>query len=191
MHYVVDKITNYCIRRNIINEDSRIWFQYGIEKRLSTIIVAVPFFLLAILLTNFITAIAFYFSFYWLRSRINGFHAKTVGLCFAVSLLTEFLYCGVLYNMLFRWDILIHVVFSTAIIFFFAPFKQPHLNLSETDVAFCKKQARIRSLCLSAFSVILLITGCLEAAKGVVLGSSMAALMLIIPYISQKRSSTT
>ena len=191
MHFLVDKLTNYCIRRNIIDENTRIWFEYGIEKRLSTIIVAIPFFLLALLLTNVSTAVAFYISFYWLRSRINGFHAKTVGQCFVVSLLAEFVYCCVLYNILFHWDMLIYITISFIIIFVYAPYNHPHMSLSSTDISLCRKHSRIRIICLSVVTIICLTSGCLDIAKGIVLGSSMAALMLIIPYIFHERSTLT
>lgn len=186
MQSLANKITDYCIRRNIIEEDARIWFQYGIEKRLSTIVVAIPFFMLALFLTNIVCAVTYYLSFYWLRTRTNGFHAKTVGCCFIVSLLAELIYCGILYRFLVHWEMLIYVSVSGVLIFVFAPFNHPNLNLSEKDIVFCKKQSRFRIICLSTIALLCLVVGFLEATKGIVLGTSMAALMLIIPYILQK-----
>ena len=102
----IKNLTNYCVEKGIIAEDKSEWFQYGIERRLISILIGCPFFVLALILTDFSVSASFFLSFYYLRSRTNGFHAKSVHACLIISLLCEFFFLTIFYYSLFFYTIL-------------------------------------------------------------------------------------
>ena len=186
MRTYISKITAFCIRKRIIKAEDAIWFQYGLEKRVSTILVAFPFFVLAIVLTNAVTAAFFYISFYWLRARTNGYHSNTIIGCFVVSLLLDSLFCGLIYPLLNFQNVLVFMAFSAVAVFLLAPYNHPNINLSKEAVALCRKHARWRIFCLAGITSLAMLIDFLEIAKGIALGSAMASLMLCVPYILEK-----
>ena len=182
----ISKITAFCIRKRIIKAEDAVWFQYGLEKRVSTILVAFPFFVLAVVLTNVVAAVFFYISFYWLRARTNGHHSKTIIGCFVISLLLDGLFCGVLYPLLNCENVLIFMTFSVIAVFLLAPYNHPNIKLSKEAIVLCRKHARWRICCLSGITSLAMLTDFFEIAKGIALGSAMASLMLCVPYILEK-----
>lgn len=81
MNWQMSFLEQYCIDNNILPPEDFPWLRYGIEKRLLSIAGIVISVTLASALSDPYTAISFCGSFYYLRSRTNGYHAKTVRSC--------------------------------------------------------------------------------------------------------------
>ena len=94
MNVAVDFIVTLCIRKNIIKEENIAWFRYGLEKRIVTLVVGIPFVLMGIAISNIWTALSFFLSFFFLRTRMNGYHAKSILGCLICSLALELLFLG-------------------------------------------------------------------------------------------------
>lgn len=77
MNSLLDWFTNYCINNQLISNDNEVWFRYGLEKRLCTLSVLVPFAFIAVRISGFWTAFSYIMSFFYLRSQTNGYHSKT------------------------------------------------------------------------------------------------------------------
>ena len=176
-------LTNYCLQHNIITEDDIPWFQYGIEKRISTIIVGIPVFILAVLLSNFLTAIAFYISFYFLRTRTNGYHAKTLLKCLLFSLLSLFLFMYAIYHFLDTNSAMYVSALCTVIIWILAPFNNPNMNYTNEEYEACKKSSRFRSAGILICVTIAYIANARKIVIGLTLGVAMAAFFLCLAYI--------
>lgn len=48
MKSLVDWFTNYCISNALISKDNEAWFRYGLEKRICTWVVLIPFTFIAL-----------------------------------------------------------------------------------------------------------------------------------------------
>ena len=60
------------------------------------------------------------------------------------------------------------------------------MHLDEDEFRACRKTSRIRISVLSTISVLLHIFGKFDVSKGITLGSTMTALLLVIAYIKKE-----
>lgn len=183
----LDSLTVYCIQKGIVREADALWFKYALEKRISTACIALPFFILAVIFSNFFTASCFFLSFYILRSKTNGFHANSLLGCICISLLVEVFLFLVIYPYL---NTLANCVLNTicgALIMILSPFNHPSMSYSEKERIACRSHAR-RNVCIfllvAAISILLRLQ---HIASGITLGIAMTAFMLCLAYILEWR----
>ena len=81
MDRLVDIITNYYVRKNVITEDKRDIYFYGFKLIISDIINYAIIIIIGIVLNRLIESVAFLISLCVLRQFSGGFHAKTFWLC--------------------------------------------------------------------------------------------------------------
>lgn len=86
---MIARITEYCVRKDIISSNDAEWFSYGLVQRSEKLITICFLFPLGWLLSSFSTSLAFYLSFFLLRTRANGYHAKTSAGCLLFSVCSE------------------------------------------------------------------------------------------------------
>ena len=183
MHRYIRRITNSFVEKGIINETNAAWFQYGIERRIATLCVGIPFFLLAVMLTNLVTALTYYLSFFILRTKTNGYHAKTMGGCIIFSLTIELLLCVSLYPVVNFCLLLFLCVASCVVTWRLAPYLHENLPLTNDMIVLFRKQARQRSLILLIIALITHVSGITAISNGITMGITMASGMLCFPYI--------
>lgn len=182
----ISRIISLCVSKRIICEDEAVWFRYGIEKRFLTFAVGIPFGILAVFLTKLSTAISFYFTFYWIRSKSNGFHASSVKSCLLISLSLEILFCAVVYRFLNIGIMILCAVCGVISVFVLAPLKNSNLPMTNDERKIVKWQVRHRILTLTVAMALTYQLGWVEISKGISLGIAMASFMLCLPYIIQK-----
>lgn len=187
MNHLINSIIHYSIQNKIVTPEKEAWFRFGLEKRLSTLIVFVPCAFLGIHLSGFWTAFFFLFSFNFTRSKVNGYHAKSVGRCLFGSIMLEYILLTIVSPQLSELHIYIVMVVSTVIVYIGAPFKHPNVGLTQKEYIACKKIARKRMLLLSVLSLFFCQFGLLNCAQGVASGSAMTSFLLCIAYISEWR----
>ena len=187
MGRIIDKIVERCIEKKIIDPEASEWFRYGLERRIVTLFVGIPFLLLAMLLTDIWGAIGFMGSFFLLRSKINGYHAKTPLQCTLASVLFEFIFLGVVYPIIGVFVILLIMIVSMIAIFFLAPFNDPRIHLDSREVMLLKYGARIRIMLLCALTIVAIALNVHSIAKGISSGSAMAVLLLCSAYVLERR----
>lgn len=183
----IDKIVRYCHKNGYISENQVSWLRYSIEKRISSIVGIIPFALLALLLSDFWCALCFIFGFCFFRSRINGFHAKTLIGCLCISLATELLFFMVIYPLLNPTIALVIWVACLVILLYFAPYNHPNMHYSVDEVLALKKSIRHRAIILTTIFLIALSMQASSSLQGLTLGIAMAAFMLCLAYISDWR----
>lgn len=186
MHSLLYRFALSCVEKRIIDQQELDWLVYGLEKRITTIVTAMFFMLIGIHLANMLSVFAFMSSFYFLRVRTNGYHANSFIACLIFSLLLELLFLKLMLPALNVFVFLFLNTVSFFIIFFFAPFANCNMHLDEDEFRACRKTSRIRISVLSTISVLLHIFGKFDVSKGITLGSTMTALLLVIAYIKKE-----
>lgn len=188
MNSLLDWFTNYCISNALISKDNEAWFRYGLEKRLCTLVVLIPFAVIAIYLSGLWTAISYIISFFYIRSQTNGYHAKTHWGCFIGSLLLELFFLMVIEPMLNAFGVLVLVSIAALAVFLLAPYNHPMMNLDNQEYAACKKTARIRCILLAIFCYTCVFFDLYEIAKGISLGCVMTSTLLVLAKLTERRS---
>lgn len=183
MHSLIVKLADYCVDKKIIESKHIEWFVYGLEKRFYTFFVAIPFLILAIVLSSVPCAISFFFAFFILRGYIGGFHANTIWWCLTISLLSESAILFLVYPFLFNIVIICITIICVTCIYTLAPYNHPNMHWTSEELIACKKISRLRSFLLSAGIAISSIIGFDEIAKGLTLGIVLATVMLCLGYI--------
>ena len=187
MNSFVKYISDLCLRNQIITSEQCTWFEYCLEKRISSILVSIPFFILATIMSDVYVAFAFFVCFYLIRTKANGFHARTVWGCFILSIIHVIAFIGVLYPLLDAITLDIIAFVGVSIIWLLAPFDSPEMHLSDTEKATCRTSSRMRSCGILVCGFILQALGVLTIAKGLFLGIAMAAYLLCLAYIFKWR----
>lgn len=180
-------LTRFCRKKGYVSEDQVPWLQYTIEKRLSTLLIWIPLFLIGIYLVSAIVSFSFISSFLYLRKRTNGLHAKTFLGCFCWSVISEMLFLGLLFKMLKTWMALLFLSTSSIVIIFFAPFNHPSMCFSSEEIEACAISSRKR---LSILIVVVIIGYTLnyeELSHSIILGITMTASMLVTARITSRR----
>jgi len=189
MHSLVVKLADYCVDKKIIESEHTEWFVYGLKKRFYTVFVAIPFLILATVLSSVPCAISFFFAFFILRGYIGGFHASTIWWCLIISLLSESVILCLVYPFLSGIVIACITILCVFCIFALAPYNHPNMHWTNEELVACRKISRLRSVLLSAGIVISSILGFSEIAKGFTLGIALATAMLCLGYIFDRRIS--
>ncbi len=183
MQRFVDKLTQYCLKEEIIRSEDVSWFKYSLEKRISTVLVGIPFLILAFVISNFLCAISFFATYFYVRKFVGGYHAKTVWGCLAFSLVLELIFLGGLRNILSTPMIFGIVGVSILVVLKLAPYNHPNMHLSREEIEACRNKGRRRILIASSISVLTCFVGNGEIAKGCTIGIAMAAALLCLGYI--------
>lgn len=188
---VVSIITNCFIRHNWIAPEDAPWFCYGLEKRLSTLIIFLPTFGLAVYFLNFCGAVAFFFSFFYLRSYTNGFHASSVQACFIFSIVLEIIFLHLVFPYICRSNIFSWSVYlvSLSLILVLAPYNHPQMALSENELLACRQIVVRRIFILSAGVGFTWIWGLRKITHATITGVALATFLLCLAYIIKGRNS--
>lgn len=90
----IDSLVDACIYKGYITQDQAPWLRYGIEKRITTFLISIPMLIIGSLISSPVMAASFFVSFYLLRTRTNGIHAKSFGGCFVLSIFAVVFFTG-------------------------------------------------------------------------------------------------
>ena len=175
----------YCVRKDIISSSDAEWFSYGLVQRCEKLITLCFLFPLGWLLSSFSASFAFYLSFFLLRVRTNGYHAKTFAGCLLFSVCSEcVLFLLILPNL--RAIALLWVLASSTItIFLFAPYDHPNLHMTKEELAASKHMAMLTVLILDMALILSLSMQFYAFANGLALGLGFTAFLLIMEYGKQ------
>ena len=132
---MIARITEYCVRKDIISSNDAEWFSYGLVQRSEKLITICFLFPLGWLLSSFSTSLAFYLSFFLLRTRANGYHAKTSAGCLLFSVCSECVLFLLILPYLKSATSLWILALSTITIFWLAPYNHPNLHMTKVNRA--------------------------------------------------------
>lgn len=184
----VNAIVNFCLEKGIVSSQNEEWFRYGLEKRISTLLVGIPFFIIAVILSSFWCALCFMASFFYLRGRTNGFHAKTAERCLFISLLLEVVFLLLIQPLLNTPIMIVTMVLIICSIWILAPYNDPNLHLTPEEICAYKRGARIRSVVLFLLFILAILTHISQIAVGITLGCALVEFLLCFAYIVERRN---
>lgn len=182
MAALTDKIVSYCVRNNVISESDEVWLRYGIEKRMPLLLGFIPQITLAACLSNLSAAIGYMASFYLLRKKTSGYHAKTPFGCLCTSVLLESLFFFGLYPYLDVTLMLVCNGLSTVTIFCLAPYDHPNMHFDRGALRVLRFQGRSMTVLLFSGAMLCQYTEMLSVAKGLTIGITMTAFALWLAY---------
>lgn len=183
----IERFGSLCVQQGIIQKDQLPWFIYGLEKRISSFLVAIPFFLLSLFLTSLECTLSFFMTFFLLRRKTNGYHAKSLVACLYISLLLEIFLLNVIYILLPEHFILFLAIIGMLFICKLAPYNHPNMNYTQAEISACRLTSRIYACALTFLAILASTVGLYELSKGFLLGITMTAVLLCMAYISEWR----
>ena len=145
MQKLMDMVSAKLVTEGVVKACDKEWFAYGLERRILTIFTAIPFLIIAIALSDIWTAVMYLCSFYFLRVRTNGYHAKTIVSCIAWSLILEL--CFVLWflpKLNTIGSICVVNVVAAIVVFAFAPVNNSNIHFDEAELQAVRVKARQR-----------------------------------------------
>ena len=169
------------IKAGIIEVDDTEWFIYSVEKRLTTLLTSALFLAVGSCLANSCIAVSYLSTFLFLRTRTNGFHARTYYHCLLASIGSEVFFLRFLLPLLTPRAVWVLNIVSISIILVAAPVNSPNIHMTRDELKQTKKNICIRLLCLIYF--LLLFRQMISVLQGITLGNTMAALFLVIAII--------
>lgn len=187
MHKLLVKLSCLCIEKRIITQAQAEWFVYGVEKRLSTILAAIPCFYVAILLSDLTCATFFFATYFYIRRFSGGYHAKTVCGCIFFSLATEIVVLGIVCSIGSHLFFLLCILPCMLIIHLLSPCNHPNLHLTEVEVSACKKHTRIRILMVALAFFVSYVSGVRTILQGITAGCILASMTLLLGQINYWR----
>lgn len=187
MNSLLDWFTNYCINNQLISNDNEVWFRYGLEKRLCTLSVLVPFAFIAVRISGFWTAFSYIMSFFYLRSQTNGYHSKTQIGCLIGSLFLELFLLLCIEPILNTIWVFVLVSITVIVVFSIAPYNHPMMNLDKKEYSVCKKASRIRCIHLLLSCIAFKFCALHEIANGISLGCAMTSILLVFANSTERR----
>ncbi len=186
MKRCVNFIANKCLEHGLVTAENVPWLKYAIEKRISMLLGFLPCCIISICLADIWVTVTFLGSFYLLRSRCNGFHAKTFLGCIIISFSLELFFLLVIYPLLTPLISGIVFVVSACLLLILAPFDHPNMHYTQAELAALKKSVKVRMAGLAITFAVLEVLQLWKPANGLTIGIAMTALLLCLAYISGK-----
>ena len=182
----IDSFVGLCIQKEYVSQDEVPWLRYALERRIVSLTAFCVLLIIGLLITNPATLLAFLITFCALRSRTNGYHAKSVGGCLFHSILGEVFFLRVLPNVWNDVFAFVTLVVSIILIWFLAPYNHPNMDQSPEEIIACAKSAKCRLIILTFALNMLYLCKQEEFAWGGRQGIVMTASTLAIAYCSKK-----
>lgn len=178
----IDAVVSMCIQRGYVSKDSAPWLRYALEKKIVSLMTFVPLVIIGSVITNPATAFTFITTVCVLRTRTNGFHAKSASRCIIYSMLAEVLFLKIL-PMVWN-DVIAFAALTVAIvsIWLFAPYNHPNMDLSSEEVTACARSAKWRLSVLVLALVVLHFMQQWQLGEGILLGVVMTASTPMVAY---------
>lgn len=181
MEKLASAITDYYIRKNIIDAAKRNIYIYGFKLIISDIVNFIVIILLGLLVNCELESVVFLITLCGLRVFTGGFHAKTFFVC-RLSMMITFILVMATSNLLIESGVnYIYIGFlniiSTIIVALLAPVQNPNKKLEVKQMKTNHKRSVIASLFLSVLSVILVYC---KINMGVIISITTAAVAILM-----------
>lgn len=188
MNMIVEVLVSYCERHGIVQKEDIPMLRYCVEKKLYSLLMLFPLLVAGILISDFLTVIFFLSAFGYLRQTTNGYHAKTAVRCFVGSLFLEVLFLECAKFDYPFWVILLMTSASAILIWKFAPYNHPNMNLTDVEIAACRASSRKRLILIISIMFFSYVLSETRIVKGMCLGVILAAGLLGFAYIMKRRN---
>ncbi len=155
-HNMVKKITDYMIKKNIIEEEMFEVYQYGFELMISSALSMLSIMVIACLMDSFFIGLLYFFISIPLKVTAGGYHASTYAGCFIISNL-EYIILSLTVRLLSAFSIpyygwIFLLIVSVSYILPNCPVRNPNHPVTE-DVL--QRNKRLALLLLGADAIII------------------------------------
>lgn len=156
MEYVVLNITNRLLKKEIIAENQKVKFEYGLTLMLELILDLIGFLIISVIFNCVFLMVAFLVTFALVRANAGGYHAKTALRCFITISLLSLLSIWFVNNInISTFVYLVILIFSSALIVFLSPVESAEKPLSIEMNRKCKFRTFTILIILNVFIIIL------------------------------------
>lgn len=176
----IDSFVGMCIQKEYVSQDEAQWLRYALEKRITSTIVFVPLAIIGLLIANPASLFTFLITFLLLRTRTNGFHARSVGRCLLYSILGEVFFLRLLPTLWNEIIAFIALTMSIMLIWAYAPYNHPNMDLSSEEVVACARSAKLRLSILVLALCVFYILRQPQLAEGIRMGIILTASTLVM-----------
>jgi accessory gene regulator B len=182
-------ISSEFVKHNIISEDVKDVYKYGVEISISSIIGFVITFIIGLIFNALIQTMIFYVVFISLRSMTGGYHAET------------YLKCNTIFSFISMFTILfskvaseiqlsvgmITLFFLPAVVIFIrlAPVENPNKPIEEKKRVYWKLTAVVVSVLLYILSILLYINHHIFESAVVTMTVFMVSILCMIPFFQK------
>lgn len=186
MNTLSDKLTSWLVRTQVINDEERELYQYGIFQMVVNLLDILSIFLIAMLFHKVWATFFYTICFCILRKYAGGYHAKSVGGCYLMTV--GFTTIMLLIIRFYKFSLIGIVVIwflSGISIFLLAPVQNRNKELDAIEHLVYRRRAIKVWTFESILMWILYSFGFLETAEGILLGN----LFIVISMIAELRNS--
>ena len=155
---MIDRYINLLIDRGIIWQGEEEIYKYKLTCFLEKTFTISIMILISLMFRQTISIVMFIVSFFWLRSRMGGFHLDSFKGCFVGTIGTE-----IVLILLIKYRVVPLIIseilsaIATVIIFILGASNHPNMNYDKDEYRFNKKYARL--IVIVEFSAILFFIG--------------------------------
>ena len=181
MDKLAKQITDYYVRKNIIDEDKREIYTYGFKLIFADIINYLIVIIMGIIFKRIAASVAFLITLCGVRQFSGGFHAKTFWLC-RLSMILTYVLVIILADVITKtnnvllYSLVINIL-CTAFIGVFAPIEHENKPLTKKQKEKNKIRSLITAFVLSVVSIIMVIA---DMQTGVTISVTLLAVILLM-----------
>ena len=157
MEVTAKKVSLYLFRRGFVQEDQLDWCCYLLEKNILRCFSFLVLFLVGARLFSPIQTVLFLFSLSFLRSRTNGYHAKSFCHCLMSSITCEVV-CLAGCRLFNEVSSLFFLAAASIVILKLSPVNNSNIHFDDFEMKRLKVQVKQRLLILSVISLFLVLT---------------------------------
>lgn len=182
METFAEAVTQYCLRKRLIDFHQTEWCRYMVMHRAMSIISLLWLVPVGTLFSRWYISLAFVFSYRFLRSRTGGYHAKTPFGCILSSTVLQILGMYLISHTILASCTVVLFVLSSIIIILQAPANNAELHLSVEEIQALKPRIKLRLLILLALTIIFSFT-LTQVSVCISFGVATTAVLLLLSKI--------
>lgn len=156
INFVAEGLVNRLINNQIISNEDRAVYKYGLEIFLSLVTKIVLLTIIAYIFNVVVEMTIFASTFFILRINAGGYHAKTFLGCFIATVIFTFFTIGILSTISIPFYLTIIILtISDILIFLYAPVDTPNKRLTPREYSIYRKRS-LRFAILFTLGIILI-----------------------------------
>ena len=174
-----NKLTDYFLRKGLIEAKQTPWCKYMIMHRVMDVISLLWLVPIGSLVAPWYISITFVLSYRFLRSRTGGFHAKSPLGCLLAATVTQLIGTSLVSRIESTLLLFCILFFSSCLIIYLAPANNPELHLTQEEIQALLPRIKMRLFLLWLLIVVLFFFVPLLATS-LLVGVATTALLLVL-----------
>lgn len=181
---MTDRLLNQLIKWNIIDSEDEEIYRFGLEGILLKLIHYFSYFLIALLLHEWMRFLIFFSAFLLLRKNAGGYHAKTKSGCYVSSCFTVLCMVLSIKEAAGLNEVIpvagILMVLADMVIFALTPLGNRNRILEQEEIVAFRRRSYTFLMLENVFAILLVVTGMKGYAFPVVLAIICEAVLLLL-----------